>query len=419
MRPMRRVGNVLLWSAISAAFIGPGTVTTAGKAGAEQGYGLIWALLLSTALCFVLQEAAASLAIRTGRSLPGAILARHGAALSTIVVVAVVLGCAAFEAGNVLGAVAGASLALPLEGRALVVLTGVLAAAMLAMPRAASVARAMGALVALMGISFAGCAILARPPLGELVQGALLPRIPVGSETLVLGLFGTTVVPYNLFLGSRLARDQRLQDMRLGLAVAVPLGGLISAAIVVVGAESPAPFAYEGLAGALGERLGGWAPSFFALGLFAAGLSSAITAPLAAGTSFDDLALARGEGTSPRRAMTVSMGVLVVGLALGLAGFRPVPIIVLAQAANGLLLPFVAFFLLRAAIDDRRERGERFSPVGGAALHAAVALSFLLGLRAALSALAPGLLSPAAMLALSALGALMLLLFAHRGAPAR
>ena len=95
-------------------------------------------------------------------------------------------------------------------------------------------------------------------------------------------------------------------------------------------------------------------------------------------------------GTSKETLLQVlALAVLVFGLALGLAGFRPVPIIVLAQALNGLLLPFVAFFLLRAAIDERSESGLRFSLVAGVALHAAVALALLLGLRASLSALRP------------------------------
>ncbi len=38
-----RIMNVLLWSIISAAFIGPGTVTTATKAGADFQFSLLWA----------------------------------------------------------------------------------------------------------------------------------------------------------------------------------------------------------------------------------------------------------------------------------------------------------------------------------------------------------------------------------------
>ena len=50
------LGSVLLWSVISAAFIGPGTVTTAANAGALFGTQLLWALLFSTLATILLQE---------------------------------------------------------------------------------------------------------------------------------------------------------------------------------------------------------------------------------------------------------------------------------------------------------------------------------------------------------------------------
>jgi Mn2+/Fe2+ NRAMP family transporter len=51
-------------------------------------------------------------------------------------------------------------------------------------------------------------------------------------------------------------------------------------------------------------------------------------------------------------------GVLGVGVLLALVGLRPVPAILFAQAANGILLPAVALFLL-AAVNDRRWMGAR------------------------------------------------------------
>jgi manganese transport protein len=48
------------------------------------------------------------------------------------------------------------------------------------------------------------------------------------------------VVPYNLFLGSSLARGQAPAVTRFGLTVAVGLGGLVTAAIVVVAPPSAA-----------------------------------------------------------------------------------------------------------------------------------------------------------------------------------
>jgi hypothetical protein len=111
---MKRLLDVLFWSVISAAFIGPGTVTTAATAGAGFGLQLAWALLFSTVACIALQEAVARLVIASGRGLGAAIRSTGGTVLAALTGFAIVLGCAAYEAGNILGGVAGAQLVLDL-----------------------------------------------------------------------------------------------------------------------------------------------------------------------------------------------------------------------------------------------------------------------------------------------------------------
>ena len=68
-----RILSVLFWSVISAAFIGPGTVTTATKAGAFFQFDLLWALAFSTFACILLQEASARVTINSGMNLAKAI----------------------------------------------------------------------------------------------------------------------------------------------------------------------------------------------------------------------------------------------------------------------------------------------------------------------------------------------------------
>jgi Mn2+/Fe2+ NRAMP family transporter len=183
----------------------------------------------------------------------------------------------------------------------------------------------------------------------------VVPQIPVGSTILVLGLVGTTVVPYNLFLGSALARESALGEMRWGLAVAVIGGGIISIGVLVVGSALGGGLEYERLAAVLGDRLGRGAGASLAVGLFAAGFTSAITAPLAAAITARSLL---GEDDDPRwtegspRYRAVWLGVLVTGMAFGIADVRPIPVIILAQAFNGLLLPLIAVFLW-IAMNDR------------------------------------------------------------------
>ncbi|MEW5927134.1 MAG: divalent metal cation transporter [Gemmatimonadota bacterium] len=393
---MKRILQILFWSIIPAAFIGPGTVTTAASAGARHGYALLWALAFSTVATVVLQEASARVTVVSGRNLGEAIRDRFGGGASGVLVLglvlgAVVLGNAAFEAGNILGASAGAGLGTGISTALVPLLIGAVAAGVLWIGTPRTVATLLSMTVAFMGIAFLATAFLLAPPAGEVLRGALAPSFPTGTGLLVLGLVGTTVVPYNLFLGSGIAAGQTLAEIRFGLTVAVVLGGIISMGIVVVGAGVAGEFSYEAVAATLSGRLGSWAGPLFAWGLFAAGFSSAITAPFAAAITARAL---YGDG-SPRwgdrgaRFRAVWLGVLLVGVGFGVAGVRPIPAIILAQALNGVVLPFAAVFLL-LVVNDRAVMGARGinGPLSNTFMGITVAVTLVLGVSGVLRAAA-------------------------------
>ena len=54
---------------VSAAFIGPGTVTACTLAGAKFGYALLWALLFATFATIILQGMASRVALVTRKGL--------------------------------------------------------------------------------------------------------------------------------------------------------------------------------------------------------------------------------------------------------------------------------------------------------------------------------------------------------------
>lgn len=398
---MRRLAAVTLWSVIAAAFIGPGTVTSCASAGASFGPTLLWALTFSTLACLALQEAAARVTVASGLTLGQALRRRFagglaGAAVTGLVLLAVILGCAAYQAGNILGAVAGAALVVGTPRPWLALLVGGAAALVLGVGRVRGAVRVLSALVAVMGVAFLLTAVLVRPSLAELLRGALVPAVPAGGGLLVLALVGTTVVPYNLFLGSGLAGGQHLGEVRFGLAVSVGLGGLVSMAILVVGAALAGEFSYQALADLLGGRLGGWARTLFAVGLFAAGFTSAITAPLAAALTARSLFGAGGGwGEGEGRFRAVWAGVMAVGVGFGVAGVPPVPAIIAAQAFNGVLLPLVAAFLL-VVVNDPGVVGEagRNRALSNAVMAVATAVAVLLGVTGVLRAAARALSHP-------------------------
>lgn len=415
---MKRLLSILFWSVIAAAFIGPGTVTTAASAGAGYRYALLWALVFSTFATVVLQEASARVTVISGRNLGEAIRAQfRGHALGPlvlgVVLGAIVLGNAAYEAGNILGAVAGVQLTGLASREVLTLTIGLLAAAVLWIGTPGAVATLLSLTVAVMGVAFLATAVLLGPPLGEVLSGSLVPRLPPGSGLLVLGLVGTTVVPYNLFLGSGIAAGQTLRELRFGITVAVVLGGVISMGILVVGAALQGTFSYEAMGAALGGRLGPAGAGLFSWGLFAAGLSSSITAPLAAAVTARSL-FADGPdrwGSASLRYRAMWAGVLLVGVGFGLADVRPIPAIILAQALNGVVLPFAAVFLL-LVVNDRALMGQEGlnGPLSNLAMGVVVLVTLVLGvanvLRAAASSF--GLPAPDETLLLTAAGVLAL-----------
>ncbi|TRX61349.1 divalent metal cation transporter [Fulvivirga sp. M361] len=342
----KRLVSILFWSVISAAFIGPGTLATASSSGTNFQLQLVWVLIFATLACIVLQEMAARLTIMSKKDLITILSEAPSSWPVYAIGLSVVLGCAAYEAGNILGAIGGLQLVIDLKGPWLTLLVGVFAASILWYGNIAFVAKILGVLVAFMGVLFLAVASNVDFQSTELLKGTFIPSIPTGAEWLVLGLIGTTIVPYNLFLGSGLGHGKSLNDMRFGLILSVILGGMISIAILIAGTQITQFLSFTDLAVLLGDQLGSWAYGFLGLGLFAAGLTSCITAPLAAALIFK--VFFKGKHySSKNNYYRLGWGiVLLTGIAFGLSEVKPLPIILAAQALNGLILPIVGILLI-------------------------------------------------------------------------
>lgn len=379
---------------VTAAFIGPGTVTTATLAGAGFGFALLWALTFSILATLVLQEMSARLGLATGAGLGEAIREQfRGSArivAAVLVISAIAIGNAAFETGNLLGAGLGLSGAAGGSTRIWALLIAAIAFSLLWTGRYRAIERAMIAMVVLMSVVFLGTAMLARPPFLEVLRGMFVPSLPNTDRALVVavGLIGTTVVPYNLFLHASAVRErwsgpEHLPVARTDLGVAIILGGIVSMSIVATSASALAGSGTEitnagDMATQLEPLLGAWARVFFSAGLFAAGMTSAITAPLAAAYAAAG-ALGWPGDLRDRRLRAVWLLVLLSGAAFATAGVRPVPAILFAQVANGVLLPAVALFLLFAVNSSRMGRyrnGVAANAAGGAVVLVAIGLGF-------------------------------------------
>ncbi|MBI4545191.1 MAG: Nramp family divalent metal transporter [Gemmatimonadetes bacterium] len=382
---------------VTAAFIGPGTVTTATLAGARYGYILLWALTFSTLATILLQEMAARLGLVTGAGLGEAIRRRFQPRAARLLAVALVIsaiafGNAAYEMGNLLGAALGAE---AVRGGSLRLWAAGAAGTAFLLLWSGSyriLERALLAMVVLMAVVFLATAAMLAPSLPLLLRGLLLPSLPPGQDAVLvaIGLIGTTVVPYNLFLHAASVREKWSGPESLGMArwdlsISVAVGGVASMAIVVTAAAALPGGATVSNAAEMAVQLepllGRWARIFFATGLLAAGLSSAITAPLAAAYATAG-AMGWPRDLRSARFRAVWLFVLLAGASFAVAGVRPVPAILFAQVANGVLLPGMALFLL-LAVNDRRYIGKwangRVLNVLGVVV---VLVALLLGVRA-------------------------------------
>lgn len=388
---------------VAAAFIGPGTVTTATLAGAGFGTTLLWALTFSTIATLVLQEMAARLGLVTGEGLGEAVRVQFPAGLRrlaavALVISAVALGNAAYETGNLLGAALGVNGIAGGDTRWIAAAIGAVAAGLLWTARYKVIERFLVGLVVLMSVVFLATAAVLAPPLGEVVRGMFVPLLPEDPAALVtaIGLIGTTVVPYNLFLHAAAVSEKWpgtdwLPTARLDLGIAIILGGIVSMAIVVTSATALGGTGSEvssaaDMAAQLEPVLGAWARVFFAAGLLAAGLTSAITAPLAAAYATAGAMGWKRDLHSPKLRM-VWAGVILAGVLSAVSGVRPVPAILFAQVANGLLLPFIAVFLLIAVNDRERMQGWKNGVIANIVGVIVVLVAAGLGLRAVWRAL--------------------------------
>ena len=361
MKRLKNLGPGLL---VAAAFVGPGTVTTASVTGAGTGYALLWALVFSIIATMVLQEMSARLGIVSREGLGEALRTTFDnvavkVAAVILVVAAITIGAAAFQTGNITGAALGLAAVTGITPQVWAVVVGVSAFVLLASGAYRLIERVLVALVIVMSVVFLLTAIIVRPNVGDILAGVFTPGIPSGSLVTVVALIGTTVVTYNFFLHASSVQekwpesvptDEALAESRFDTIASIALGGLITLAIIVTGAaaffgtgtkiESAGQMAQQ-----LEPLLGPAAKVFFAIGLFSAGLTSSITAPLAAAYATSG-AFGWGRDLRSWRFRAVWAVILIFGTTLAALGTSPVQIIIFAQAANGILLPLIAIFLL-------------------------------------------------------------------------
>ena len=382
---------------IAAAFIGPGTVTLCTIAGVSYGYSLIWAIILSIFATIFLQELSLRIGLATKmnvaevirKSVKSVFLNRF---LLILIVSSILIGNAAYEAGNITGASLGISGIINYEAiNNIPLFIGIIAFVILYQGNYKIIERSLIILVLLMSLSFFLTAIITRPDISALLAGIFTPKVNEKSILIVLGLIGTTVVPYNIFLHSSLVIEKwdsikELKTARIESFISIFLGGIVSLSIIVTAASvnTQDVDSIIDLAKGLEPLYGKFAIYFLGIGLFASGITSSITAPLAASYVAKSCFGWKGSMKSTKFRL-VWILVLLFGVIVSMIDINPIEIIKFAQFSNSLLLPIIAIILLWI-VNNNRITGSQYSynyqNIFGAII---IIISIVLGARGIIS----------------------------------
>ena len=341
----------------------PGGILTYSQAGAKFGYGLLWTLIPTTIALIVVQEMAARMGAVTGKGLSDLIREEFG--LRATFFTMIVLGLA--DLGNIAAEFAGVASAGGIFG-----VSKYVAVPLAALLVWAVVVRGTYTVVerVLLVFSFVYCAYpasayLSHPDWRQAITHTFVPAVTASPEYLamVIGVVGTTITPWMQFylqasivekgITTRQYRWSRW-DVVIGCIVTDVVAFFI---VVACAATLHVKGVYEikdaaDAAVALAPLTGRFASMLFAVGLLNAALLSAAILPLATAYNVAE-GLGFESGVDKRFSEAPAFYWLYTFLIVVGSGFVLLPhlplmkVIIVSQVANGVLLPFVLFFMLR------------------------------------------------------------------------
>ena len=354
---------------ITSAFIGPGTITLCTLSGIEFGYSLIWCIIFSIAATSYLQELSARLGIISRLGLGDIFKSNTHNTLNKVffifVFLSLFIGNSAYESGNISGTVMGLETftgsitinLLKFNINLLPIFISIFLISIIAYGSYKVFERMLVSLVFVMSLTFIVTAILSKPDLNLIFDG-LIPNINDNNFIYVIGLIGTTVVPYNLFLHSYISKKKwkSKKDYKSSIydtLLSIFIGGLISISIIITSAGASGLIDGNEVKNAidLGKQLspylGGFSKYFISIGLFSAGITSSITAPIATSYALSSIFNYKPEWKE-KKFKIVSIIIIFIGCFFSSTSYNPIYIIKLAQFVNGLFLPIIGISLLWA-----------------------------------------------------------------------
>ena len=366
--------------------LGPGIVTgaadddpsgigTYSQAGAQAGYGMLWAAPLLLPLAFATQEACARLALVTGKGLAALIKAHMPRWVLVLAVLLVALANTVNIAADLASMSAALRLIVPVDQTIGVIsFAVVIALTELYIPyhRYSRVLRWLTvSLLAYVAVMF-----VAQVDWGRVWTSTLFPQLAFtkASFALLIALAGTTISPYLFFWQAAEEVEERgevgpdvdeahMQAMRGDVFSGMLTGVFIMFAIMVTAAATLNANGIfeidsaEQAASALTPIAGQFAGLLFLLGILGVGL---LAVPVLAGSTAYAVAETFGWRESlelkPRQARAfyaVIVASMVVALSLNFVGIPPMYFLFLAALMNGLTAPVLMIIVWWLARDSK------------------------------------------------------------------
>lgn len=348
-----------------------GGVSTYSVAGAEYGYATLWMIFVMTFSLVIVQETAARMGAVTGKGFAALIREKFGVRPTLFAMLALLTSNAATSVAEF----AGIAAALELFGISKYVSVPVAALVVWFLVVRGSYRNVEKMLLVLSGVflAYVAAAFLARPDWGAVLHATIVPTFVPRADfiLLVIATIGTTIAPWMQFFVQSNIVDKGVTAKELLLQRVDVVSGAIAANIVawfIIVTTGTVLFpagvritGAEHAAAALAPVAGEYAGALFAVGLFGASLLAACVLPLTAAYAITEaFGWERGIDRTWAEAPAfngIYTFVIVFGAALTLIPGAPlITIMVLSQAVNGVLLPFLLIYMIRI-VNDRRVMG--------------------------------------------------------------
>jgi len=365
----------------------PSGIATYSQAGARYGFQLIWTALFTYPFMAVVQEMCARIGLVSGRGL-AANIRRQYSACALYAVTALLFLANVFNIAADLGAMAaGTRLLFPgIEPKILVIGFAIVCLALQIFITYARYAKFLKYLTLAL-LSYVAVAFAVHLDWGDVLYHTLVPSMTFSKDQifLVCAILGTTISPYLFFWqtsqeveeeilrGETTIRSRRgqasafsMRKMRTDVWSGMAFSNIITFFIFAACAGTLYAHGITDIAtadqAALALRpFGESAYLFFALGIIGTGL---LSVPILAGST----AYALAESFKWRYGLYRKLkqaysfyGVIIVSVLLGIAAnfvhLNPIRGLIYAAVANGIIAPFVLFFVVRLS-GDKKIMGE-------------------------------------------------------------